>query len=85
MNHAIVSTAREAFPKVQWTSEKNWVEGEKFWTSSGAVAGMDMLFHWLKQAGGTELADLSTMLLDYQPRDVNGKPMSYVNGSGKRV
>ncbi len=85
VNHALLSVASEAFPGVHWVQEKNWVEGEKYWTASGAVAGMDMMLHWLRTEGGVDLVDLTTMLLDFQPRDLDSKPIPYVNGSGKRV
>ncbi|KAK5045533.1 hypothetical protein LTR84_009151 [Exophiala bonariae] len=85
VNHTLSEAGREIGPKVRWNWTLNWVVDGKFWTAAGAVAGMDMLAHWVEVSYGKDLLNFSTMLLEYQPRDVNGKPVSYMNGLGDIV
>ncbi|EFQ35992.1 DJ-1/PfpI family protein [Colletotrichum graminicola] len=72
MNNVELEWAKKQFPKVNWTSETKWVVDDNLWTAAGAVAGMDMTAHWLKENYGQEVFILSTMGLDFEPRDVNG-------------
>ncbi|KAL3477157.1 putative thij/pfpi [Aspergillus californicus] len=60
------------FPKVQWTKEKKWVVDGNIWTGSGAVAGMDMVAHWVKERFGLAVLVQGTLSLDYEPRDRDG-------------
>lgn len=85
VNHSFISYGYTIAPKVDWTAEKNWVVDGKFWTAAGAVAGMDMLAHWIRTEFGTDLLNLSTKLLEYQPRDEDGKPLMFMNGRGEIV
>ena len=74
-NHGLVGMAREMFPGVKWTSERQWVVAGngKFWTSGGASAGMDMFAHWVTERCGREVAEWAFAGLDYEPRDVRGE------------
>lgn len=85
VNHTLIGSGREIGPKVNWNGTKNWVVDGKFWTAAGAVAGMDMLAHWIGVSYGKDLLNFSTMLLEYQPRDVDGKPVAFMNGRGELV
>lgn len=70
-NHAVIDLARQASPNVKWTKEKRWIVDGNIWTAGGAIAGMDMMAHWVIQNYGMELAKVSFELLDYHPRDVD--------------
>ncbi|KAK1961992.1 DJ-1/PfpI family protein [Colletotrichum sublineola] len=72
MNNAELEWTKKRFPQVNWTNETKWVVDGNIWTAAGAVAGMDMTAHWLKENYGQEVLTFSTMGLDYEPRDVNG-------------
>ncbi len=82
-NHTLISPHGEKIaPKVKWNNQKHWItsEGGKFWTAAGAGAGMDMIAEWIRQEFGQDLLNNSTMALEWQPRDVDGKAMTYMNG-----
>lgn len=85
VNHTLIEHGRRIGPKVKWNGQKNWVVDGKFWTAAGAVAGMDMVSSWVEQTYGTDLLNFSTMLLEYQPRDEDGKPVTFMNGRGEIV
>lgn len=90
-NHVFIDIAEQMAPKVNWTKKLHWViaerDGVKFWSAGGAVAGMDMTAQWVREEfeHGQELLDYSTMTLEYQPRDVHGKVMSYLNGRKEQI
>ncbi|KFY35963.1 hypothetical protein V494_05447 [Pseudogymnoascus sp. VKM F-4513 (FW-928)] len=73
-NHQYLELAKKQKPEVNWSS-KQWVADGKFWTAGGAVAGMDMFAHWVTEKCGREVAETAYMALDFEPRDVNGKPV----------
>ncbi|KAK5079909.1 hypothetical protein LTR70_005640 [Exophiala xenobiotica] len=82
-NHTLIRPHGEQIgPRVKWDERKNWVVagGGKFWTAAGAGAGMDMMAEWVRQEFSQELLDFSTMGLEWQPRDVDGKGVRYMNG-----
>lgn len=85
VNHMLLDHGREVAPRVKWNGQKNWVVDGKFWTAAGAVAGMDMMASWVQQTYGTDLLHFSTMLLEYQPRDEDGRPVTFMNGRGEVV
>lgn len=62
------------FPNVSWTKDTKWVVDGDIWTAAGAVAGMDMFSHWLKEKYGKEISTWSAAGLDFEPRDINGLP-----------
>lgn len=72
INHAVIPFVKQKFPNVNWTDEKKWVVDGNFWTAGGAVAGMDMFAHWLKEKFGLDVLILGSSLLDYEPRDIDG-------------
>jgi transcriptional regulator GlxA family with amidase domain len=71
-NHAMIDFAIQQYPKVNWTKEKQWVVDGNLWTAGGALAGMDMVAHWVLQ-NYSEVARFGFTSLDFEPRDVNGK------------
>ncbi|KAK5464608.1 hypothetical protein LTS15_001170 [Exophiala xenobiotica] len=71
-NFEYAYTIRE-YPKVNWTKEQKWVVDGNIWTGSGAVAGMDMIAHWIKEKYGLDVLTLGAAGLDYEPRDIEGR------------
>ncbi|KAL5622372.1 hypothetical protein FOBRF1_001622 [Fusarium oxysporum] len=72
INHAEYKWAKETYPAVNWTRESKWVVDGNIWTGAGAVAGMDMLAHWLKEKFGEDILTYAARNLDYEPRCVDG-------------
>ncbi|KAL3449860.1 class I glutamine amidotransferase-like protein [Aspergillus insuetus] len=62
----------KAYPKVKWTKAKKWIVDGNIWTGSGAVAGMDMVAHWVRENYGLEVLRAACLSLDYEPRDQDG-------------
>ncbi|KAJ5159733.1 thij/pfpi [Penicillium canariense] len=60
------------YPKVKWTKAKKWIIDGNIWTGSGAVAGMDMVAHWVKKNYGLEVLTQACLNLDFEPRDQDG-------------
>lgn len=87
MNHTLIPDGEAVAPKVKWDSQSKWViDGDgKYWTAAGAIAGMDMIAMWVEQEYGREFRNFSTMLLEYQPRDVSGKHLGCMNGRGEMI
>ncbi|KAL4742690.1 class I glutamine amidotransferase-like protein [Aspergillus similis] len=63
---------KQKYPAVKWTKAKNWIVNGNIWTGSGAVAGMDMVAHWIKENYGLDVLTEATRSLDFEPRDVDG-------------
>ncbi|KIX93990.1 uncharacterized protein Z520_10327 [Fonsecaea multimorphosa CBS 102226] len=80
---------KKQYPNVNWTKDKKWVVDGNIWTGSGAVAGMDMIAHWIKENYGLDVVTQGTSGLDYEPRDVDGAFDTVLkqryDGSGKRL
>ncbi|EHK19387.1 uncharacterized protein TRIVIDRAFT_46295 [Trichoderma virens Gv29-8] len=72
VNNVEFEHAKKIYPNVKWTREKKWVVDGNIWTGSGAIAGMDMFAHWIKENYGQDILIQAAMLLDYEPRDING-------------
>ncbi|KAF3054667.1 class I glutamine amidotransferase-like protein [Trichoderma afarasin] len=72
VNNVEFEYAKKKFPNVKWTRDTKWVVDGNIWTGSGAIAGMDMFAHWLKENYGLDVLVQAAMLLDYEPRDING-------------
>ncbi|KAF7563551.1 hypothetical protein G7046_g566 [Stylonectria norvegica] len=72
VNHVEYDWVSSRFPKVNWTKETKWVVDKNIWTAAGAVAGMDMTSHWLKQEFGNDVFTISAMGLDFEPRNIHG-------------
>ena len=82
-NHALIDPhGQQIAPKVRWSAHKNWIVSEngRFWTAAGAGAGMDMMAEWVRQEFSQDLLNICTTGLEWQPRDVDGKAMTYMNG-----
>lgn len=85
VNHTFIEQSKQYLPKVKWDGSKNWVIDGKFWTAGGACAGMDMMAQWAREQVGEQVFSFVTLALEYQPRDVDGKMMSFLNGRGEMV
>lgn len=72
VNHVEYEYVAKRYPAVQWTRDVKWVVDGNVWTASGAVAGMDMVSHWLKENFGLDVLTYGAKGLDYEPRDVDG-------------
>ncbi|ELR02049.1 hypothetical protein GMDG_05211 [Pseudogymnoascus destructans 20631-21] len=59
---------------VNWSSQQ-WAVDGKFWTAGGAIAGMDMFENWVTEKCGQDVPETGYLALDFEPRDVNGKPV----------
>ncbi|KAL9118723.1 MAG: hypothetical protein Q9187_004731 [Circinaria calcarea] len=81
----VVPFAREIFPKVKWTTEKQWVIDGNLWTSGGACAGMDMLAFFIMSKYGMDVAEAGFSALDYEPRDVEGKRVPLKKSPGVKA
>lgn len=88
LNHAWLEFAKKRYPKVRWTGEKKWVVDGNIWTAGGALAGMDMVSHYIRETFGKDIFLLAAMNLDYEPRDVEGLftvlPKRY-DANGKQI
>ena len=67
-----------------WVVDKD-ANGVEFWTAAGAVAGMDMMAEWIRREFGNDVCNVTTMVLEYGPRDINAKPVDFMNGKGQMV
>ena len=72
MNHMFVRKGQEAYPKVDWRVDAQWVNDGQIWTAGGAVAGMDMVASWLVKDFGVDIVNFGLQGLDFEPRDING-------------
>ena len=88
INNIEYNWIKKQFPKVNWRKDTKWVVDGNIWTGSGAVAGMDMFAHWIKEKFGRAVLTQGALGLDYEPRDVNGLftvlPPRY-DDSGKQI
>ncbi|KIW15102.1 hypothetical protein PV08_07889 [Exophiala spinifera] len=72
INNVEYAWVAKKYPQVKWTKERKWIVDGNLWTASGAVAGMDMFAHWLKENFGLAVLTLGALGLDYEPRDDSG-------------
>ncbi|CAI7648087.1 unnamed protein product [Penicillium viridicatum] len=72
VNNLEYNWIKEKYPNVKWTKEKKWIVDGNIWTGSGALAGMDMVAHWIKENFGLDVLVQAGLSLDYEPRDVDG-------------
>ncbi|KAL7941266.1 class I glutamine amidotransferase-like protein [Trichoderma barbatum] len=88
VNNVEFEYAKKKYPNVKWTREKKWVVDGNIWTGSGAVAGMDMFAHWLKENYGLDVLIQAALMLDFEPRDIDGLlnviPKRY-NAEGQQI
>ncbi|GLE06013.1 hypothetical protein PINS_up015224 [Pythium insidiosum] len=56
------------YPGVQWVQRARWVvDGEKWWTSSGVAAGLDMGHAFIAARYGREVADAMARVIEIVP------------------
>ncbi|KAM0708144.1 hypothetical protein Q7P35_004794 [Cladosporium inversicolor] len=88
VNNSEFNQIAAEFPRVKWSREKKWVVDGNIWTSGGAMAGMDMIAHWIKETFGLDVLTAGARCLDYEPRDIDGMhtviPQRY-DSEGKHV
>ncbi|KAF2094742.1 class I glutamine amidotransferase-like protein [Rhizodiscina lignyota] len=88
VNNQEFEWVKKQFPKVKWTKEKKWIIDGNIWTGSGAVAGMDMISHWLKENFGLDVLIAGSSGLDFEPRNNDGLfevlPQRY-DSNGKHI
>ncbi|KAL4875019.1 class I glutamine amidotransferase-like protein [Aspergillus karnatakaensis] len=72
VNNLEYNWLKKQYPKVKWTKEKKWIVDGTIWTGSGAIAGMDMVAHWIKENYGLDVLIQAGLSLDYEPRDQDG-------------
>ncbi|KAJ9646750.1 uncharacterized protein PV06_10495 [Exophiala oligosperma] len=72
INNIEYNWVSKQFPKVKWTKERKWIIDGNLWTASGAVAGMDMFAHWIKENYGLAILTHGALGLDFEPRDSDG-------------
>ena len=72
VNNLEFNWVKKKYPTVNWTKEKKWIIDGNIWTGSGAVAGMDMVAHWIKETFGLDILTQAALSLDFEPRDVDG-------------
>lgn len=68
-------------PKVDWVKEARWVEHDKFFTSSGVSAGMDMSLGLIEKVLGKEAAKQSAIWAEYDWHEDSGwDPFAKIHG-----
>jgi transcriptional regulator GlxA family with amidase domain len=53
-------------PKVEWVAAARWVQDDKFVTSSGVSAGIDMTLDVIAQIAGHEAANKAAVAMEYE-------------------
>ncbi|RHZ64297.1 uncharacterized protein CDV56_108475 [Aspergillus thermomutatus] len=79
VNHVLLPYARMQYPSVHWSDSQQWVIDGRFWTASGACAGMDMFAHWVTENCHPDVVRGGFASLDFAPRDIYGKPQSILS------
>ncbi|KAI5456933.1 class I glutamine amidotransferase-like protein [Mariannaea sp. PMI_226] len=72
INNVAYQFMKYKYPQVNWTNDKKWVMDGNIWTAGGAMAGLDMVCHWVKETFGQDVLNYGASLLDYEPRDIDG-------------
>lgn len=68
-------------PRVDWVKEARWVEQDKFFTSSGVSAGMDMSLGLIEKILGKEAAKQSAIWAEYDwHEDASWDPFAKIHG-----
>ena len=68
-------------PRVDWVKEARWVEHDKFFTSSGVSAGMDMSLGLIEKVLGKEAAKQSAIWAEYDwHEDASWDPFAEIHG-----
>ena len=53
-------------PRVQWIAHARWVVDGNIWTSSGVSAGLDIIFAFIGEVYGEEVAEMMANVLEYE-------------------
>ncbi|KDR71911.1 hypothetical protein GALMADRAFT_253696 [Galerina marginata CBS 339.88] len=68
-------------PQVEWVAHARWVVDGKIWTSSGVSAGIDIIFAFMGEAYGEEVATMIANFLEYERHtDSNWDPYADLYG-----
>ncbi|MEP1198528.1 DJ-1/PfpI family protein [Tateyamaria sp.] len=68
-------------PRVDWVKEARWVRDDKFYTSSGVSAGMDMALAVMADLFGMEMADRLALGSEYEwHNDASRDPFAKLAG-----
>ncbi|WP_420861572.1 DJ-1/PfpI family protein [Algirhabdus cladophorae] len=68
-------------PKVDWIKQARWVKDDKFYTSSGVSAGMDMALAVMADLYGDALAERLALTCEYEwHKDANRDPFARLAG-----
>ncbi|KAH7392347.1 DJ-1/PfpI family protein-like protein [Phaeosphaeria sp. MPI-PUGE-AT-0046c] len=55
-NKRVYNEVKALHPQVDWIAKARWVVDGDIWTSSGVSAGMDLVFAWMAEIWGEEVA-----------------------------
>lgn len=55
-NKRVFNEVKAMHPRVEWVAKARWVVDGDVWTSSGVSAGMDLIFAWMAEVWGEEMA-----------------------------
>ncbi|KAI8712768.1 DJ-1 protein-PfpI domain-containing protein [Fusarium sp. LHS14.1] len=72
INNLAFKLMQQLYPNVKWANDKKWVVDGNIWTGGGAVAGMDMVSHWIIENYGSDVLTHGGSMLDFEPRDIQG-------------
>jgi len=68
-------------PAVTWVKSARWVEDEKFWTSSGVSAGIDMALAIIAKLSSREDAEKAAVRMEYEwHSDPANDPFAKIHG-----
>lgn len=56
----------ELGPKVNWVPHARWVQDGNIWTSAGVSAGIDVIFAFIKEVYGDEIATTIANNMEYE-------------------
>jgi len=80
-NKAAFSWVAEQGPKVDWVRQARWVEDDRFITSSGVSAGMDMTLGSISKMLGVDTAEKVARWCEYAwNRDPDWDPFAELHG-----
>ncbi|KAF2184093.1 class I glutamine amidotransferase-like protein [Zopfia rhizophila CBS 207.26] len=65
--------AKEQGPNVKWVSKARWVVDGNIWTSSGISAGIDLIYAWVEQVYGEEIAGFIADSSEYERNRDSGR------------
>ncbi|CAF1428735.1 unnamed protein product [Adineta ricciae] len=77
-NKNVHKFAIQNFPQTQWTEKGRWIVCDKFWTSSGVTAGMDMMAAFLMSRYDQELVKWTYQLSEFVPKQQDDDPFTWI-------